>query len=165
MKKFLLSVLAIILIIEEWLWELLSAFGHRLIIWLRLSTLELWLSQTSPGLALVAMLIPVLLVTPMNLAALWMLANGLILQGIALEVVAKLLGTLLISRVFSLTKNQLLTFTVIAWTYGTITRWLAWAHAKIKETAIYQLAKRTKIQVQAKLAVIRRNLQDFWSQR
>ncbi|MDD2724240.1 MAG: hypothetical protein PHH59_09505 [Methylovulum sp.] len=165
MKKLLLSLLAIILIIEEWLWELLSAFGHRLIVWLRLSKFERWLGQTSPGLALAAMMIPLLIVTPMNLAALWMLANGLILQGIALEVVAKLLGTLLISRVFALTKNQLLTFTVIAWTYGTITGWLIWAHAKITETAAYQLAQRTKKQVQAKLSVVRGYLRDFWSQR
>jgi len=81
-----------------------------------------------------------------------MLANGLILQGILLEVLAKLLGTLLISRVFALTKPQLLTFALLAFIYTNITRWLQWAHQKITETAVYRLSKRLKAETKAWLA-------------
>ncbi|TRX00519.1 hypothetical protein [Candidatus Methylobacter oryzae] len=149
MKKTLLSILAIFLIIEEWLWDLLTAFGRLLSQWLNLQRFEQWLSQTTANMALVAFTIPVLIVTPINLAAFWLLANGLILQGILLEILAKLLGTLLIARVFALTKTQLLTFAFLRITYTTITRWLQWAHAKVTETTVYRLAKQLKIKAKA----------------
>jgi hypothetical protein len=152
MKKLLLSLLAILLIIEEWLWDALSALGHCLVYYLGLAKFELWLTQRSPYQALVAISIPILVVTPINVAAFWLLANGLILQGIGLEILAKLLGTLFVARFFTLTKQQLLTFRLIAWVYNTITYWLHWAHEKITETAVYQWAKAIKIRAKATMA-------------
>lgn len=152
MKKLLLSILAIILIIEEWLWDTLSALGHCLAYYLGLARFETWLAQTTPHLALIAISIPIVIVTPLNIAAFWLLANGLILQGIVLEIFAKLLGTLFIARFFSLSKKQLLTFRLIAWLYNTITFWLRWAHEKVVETAVYQWAKKIKVEVKAKMA-------------
>ena len=152
MKKLLLSLLAIFLIIEEWLWDLLTSFGHWLVQWLHLESLEQWLSETSPAMALVAFSIPILIVTPINLAALGLLANGLILQGILMEVLAKLLGTLLVTRVFALTKPQLLTFAFLNIIYTTINRWLQWAHQKITETPVYRWAKQLKIEAKARIA-------------
>lgn len=146
MKKILLSLLAIILVIEEWLWDALSAFGHFLISLLHLEKFERWINQLSPNTALIAFMIPILIVTPINLAALVLLANGLILQGILLEVLAKVLGTLLVSRVFALTKSQLLTFKILAVIYSTVMRWLMWAHQKVTETKVYKLAKVLKAQ-------------------
>lgn len=153
MQKLLLSVLAVILIIEEWLWDLLSALGHYLIRLLRLESFERWLSQTSPSMALMAFMIPVLIVTPINIAAIWLLIHGLLLQGVLLEIFAKLLGTLLVARVFTLTKSQLLTFRLIAFIYNTISGWLRWAHAKIVDTAIYKFSKELKAQVKNRIKV------------
>ncbi len=152
MKKFLISLLAIILIIEEWLWDALSALGHFLAYHLGLARFELWLAQTSPYQALFAICIPVLLVTPINIAAVWLLINGLVLQGIALEIVAKLFGTLFIARFFTLTKKQLLTFRLLAWIYNTISYWLRWAHERIIETEVYRWAKEIKLRVKATMA-------------
>jgi hypothetical protein len=138
MKKILLSLLAIFLIIEEWLWDILTAFGRSLFHWLDLDRFEQWLRQTSPAMALVAFTIPLLIVTPINLVAFGLIAKGLIVQGILVEVLAKLLGTLLVARVFALTKPQLLTFAFLMTVYTTITRWLNWAHLKVTETSVYR---------------------------
>jgi hypothetical protein len=152
MKKILLSLLAIVLIIEEWLWDALSALGHFLAYHLGFAIFERWLANASPYQALIAISIPILLVTPINIAAFWLLAHGLILQGIGLEIVAKLLGTLFVAHFFSLTKKQLLTFRLIAWVYNTISYWLAWAHEKIVETTVYRWAKRLKNHAKAMMA-------------
>jgi hypothetical protein len=152
MKKLLLSLLAIFLIIEEWLWDLLTAFGHSLAHWLKLERFEQWLSRTSPNMALVAIGIPILIVTPINLAAFGLLAHGLILQGVLMEVLAKLLGTLLIARVFALTKPQLMTFAFLRIVYTTIMAWLQWAHRKITETPVYRWAKQLKAEVKTRFA-------------
>ncbi|OHX34239.1 hypothetical protein BJL95_03595 [Methylomonas sp. LWB] len=147
MNRLLLTLLAVALIVEEWLWDFLSACGHYLALALGLERIERWLSRCSPGVALIAITVPILLVTPLNLAALWLLLHGLLLQGLVLEIVAKLLGTLLVARVFTLTKPQLLSFAVLAWLYGTITGWLRWAHAKIAETALYRWSRLAKQRV------------------
>jgi hypothetical protein len=145
MKNLLLSILAILLIIEEWLWDLLTAFGHKLVQWLHLEQIEQWLRQTSPVMALAAFSIPILIVAPINLVGFELLANGLILQGILSEILAKLLGTLLVARVFALTKPQLLTFNFLNFIYTTINHWLQWAHEKIIETTVYRWAKQLKV--------------------
>jgi hypothetical protein len=150
MKKLMLSILAIILIIEEWLWDGLTSLGHLLIRRLRLESVERWLGQISPNAALVAVLIPLMIVTPINLFAFAMLARGLILQGILLEILAKLLGTLLVARVFALTKPQLMTFSVIAVLYSTITGWLQWAHQKITDTLAYKIMMSVKTAAKAR---------------
>lgn len=152
MKKFLLSLLAIVLIIEEWLWDLLTVLGHSLVQWLKLERFEQWLSQTSPTMALVAFSIPLLIVTPINLLAFGLLAHGLILQGIGMEILAKLLGTLLIARVFALTKPQLMTFAFLRVIYTTITRWLQWAHQKITETSVYRWSMQFKAEAKTRFA-------------
>lgn len=154
MKKILLSFLAVVLIIEEWLWDLLTAFGHSLVRWLNLESFEQWLSQTSPTLALVAICIPIMIVTPINLVAIGFLAHGLILQGILMEVLAKLLGTLLVARVFTLTKPQLLTFAFLRIIYTTITSWLQWAHQQLTETTVYRWSKRFKAEAKVRFAAM-----------
>lgn len=153
MKKLLLSLFAIILIIEEWLWDFLSICGHYLAYYLGLAKFETWLAQTSPYQALFAISIPIILITPLNIAAVILLTNGLILQGIMLEIAAKLLATLFIARFFTLTKKQLLTFRLLAWLYNTIIFWLQWAHEIIIETPIYQAAKKIKASANATIAV------------
>ncbi|HEY8096805.1 MAG TPA: hypothetical protein VIE65_12050 [Methylobacter sp.] len=152
MKKILFSLLAIFLIIEEWLWDLLTAFGRSLFHWLNLEQFEQWLSQTTAPMALVAFSIPLLIVTPINLVAFGLIAKGLILQGILMEVLAKLLGTLLVARVFALTKPQLLTFAFLSFIYTTISRWLHWAHQQITETPVYRWSKRFKAEAKARFA-------------
>jgi hypothetical protein len=152
MKKILLSLLAIILIIEEWLWDILTALGHSLIQWLRLERVELWLTQTSPTMALVAFSIPILIVLPINLVAIGLLAHGLILEGIGVELLAKLLGTVLIARVFALTKPQLLTFNFLRVVYTTIMAWLQWAHQKVVETQVYRWGQHFKAETKARFA-------------
>ena len=151
MKKLLLTLLAILLIIEEWLWDFLSACGHYLIQLLRLEKFERWLSQTSPNVALLTFMIPIMIVAPINLAAISLLIHGMLLEGVLLELFAKLLGTLLVARVFTLTKSQLLTFTVLAFIYNTIIGWLRWAHAKIVDTAIYRYSREVKARVKARI--------------
>lgn len=158
MKEILLSLLALVLLVEEWLWDILTVLGQHLARLLHLAKFELWLSRASPGLALVAFTIPLLIVTPVNLLAFWLLAHGLVLQGILTEVLAKLLGTLLVARVFALTKPQLLTFPLFARVYTTIMGWLRWAHARITETTVYRLARQISAQVKAGLrAWVKRN--------
>jgi hypothetical protein len=90
-------------------------------------------------------------VTPINLFALFLLAQGLWIHGIILEIVAKLFGTLFVARFFKLAKPQLLTFIWIAWLNRKIGFCLHWAHQKVSQTQIYQSLKKLKITLKQRL--------------
>lgn len=157
MKRLLLSCLALLLLFEEWLWDILTRAGHKLATLLHLQRLEIKLQQAPPRFAALAFVIPLLIVTPLNLVAFWMIARGQILRGIALEIFAKLLGTALIARVFALTRPQLMSLRWFSITYLTISGWLLWAHQRVQETAVYQTGKRLKASLRAFIAQWNKN--------
>ncbi len=140
LKKLLLTLLALGVIFEEWLWNILTVAGQCLASLFRLERFDEQLANASPLQALLVFLIPLALVMPLNLIALFLLTHGGVVEGIALEVVAKLLGTLLIARIFNLVRPALLTFSWFAKLYTTIMSLLHWAHELVHESAIYKLS-------------------------
>ncbi len=152
MKNLLLAVLAVILLVEEWIWDVLTTLGRRLTVWLHLLKFDNWLIMATPGVALAAFAIPVAVLTPVKFLAFWMMANGQFAQGVALFVTAKLIATLLVSHMFVLTREKLLTFSWFALLYGVITRALKWAHERIRDTAVYRQAHHIKHMASVKLA-------------
>lgn len=158
LKKLLLSCLAIIVLFEEWLWDTLALIGQWLSWLLHLKKFDVWLTNAAPIPALFAFFIPLIIITPFNLLALFLLAHGAIIQGVLLEIIIKLIGTLLIARVFRLTKPALLTFHWFASLYRTITRILTWAHELVRQTAIYQLISTLKKAIKTQIAAWRASL-------
>lgn len=137
-RKIALSLLAIVFIVEEWLWDHLASVGQWLARVLHLQRLERWLARVSPVMGLVALAVPLLVVAPVNLLSLFLLAEGRILPGIVVQVAAKLLATLLVSRVFRLVRPVLLTLPWFAEFYHRIMAVLGWAHRLIHQTTIYR---------------------------
>ncbi|MGZ8160099.1 MAG: hypothetical protein ACXWT4_14975 [Methylobacter sp.] len=104
-----------------------------------------------PPQALLAFSIPLIVVTPLNILALFLLTHGRLVEGILLEIAAKLLGTLLIARIFRLVRPALLTFAWFAKLYQAIIGLLQWAHHLIQDTSIYQLSIVMKAAVKARI--------------
>ena len=152
MKTLVLTFLAILLLLEEWLWNALTALGNRLSIWMHLLKFENWLIMASPEVAMAAFILPVLLMAPVQIAGLMLVANGRITEGIAVLTLAKLFATLLISHMFVLTRDKLLTFKWFATLYSTITHWRDWAHERIRATEAYKQAIQLKHLAEARLA-------------
>jgi hypothetical protein len=156
-KERLLSILAILVIFEEWLWDALTFAGQLLSRWLHLEKFDNWLINASPKMALFAFLIPLIIVTPFNLLAIFLLTHGAIFQGILLEIAVKLVGTLLIARIFRLVKTALLTFNWFAKIYTAISSVLRWAHETIKNTAIYKQSITLKAAIKIKITALLKN--------
>lgn len=150
-----MALLALLLLFEEWLWDALTALGRKLGQWLHLQKLEAWLVAAPRHQALLAFLVPVALVTPLNLLALAWIAQGRIMNGIILQIIAKLLGTLLLARVFALTRAQLMTFGWFRALYTTITSWLSWARERIRASHAYRWLRRWREEARSWLARLR----------
>ncbi|MDD5272543.1 MAG: hypothetical protein PHU14_07480 [Methylovulum sp.] len=161
-KKLLLTLLAILVIFEEWLWDILTAAGQWLVQTFNLERFDAWLAAATPPQAVVALAVPILVVTPINLFALFLLTHGAIAEGILLEIIAKLLGTLLVARVFKLVRPALLTFAWFAKLYHTIIGMLQWSHAIVHNSDIYKFSVRIKTAVKNKIGIFKQMVKDFF---
>ena len=122
--------------------------------YLRYKSISHWLIESSPKRALLAFFIPLIIVTPFNILAVFLLARGAILEAVLLEIVLKLSTTLLIARIFRLVKPALLTFNWFALIYTKISALLHWAHESVRHTAIYQHSLTLKAAVKARIAAL-----------
>lgn len=101
-------LLALILLFEEWGWEPLQRFMERLARWPAVAWVEHRIGALPPMIALPVFALPSLLLFPVNLFALWLVGQGQAALGTALIVAAKLVGTTLVVRIFTLTRPALM---------------------------------------------------------
>jgi hypothetical protein len=110
LRALLLVLAALVLFIEEWGWRPLTAFVARLAKWPPLARFEALVRAAPPRIALLLFLAPAVALFPIKLLALWILSRGHAVLGITVIVVAKLLGTAIVGRLFILTESQLMRF-------------------------------------------------------
>jgi hypothetical protein len=112
--------LALLILFEEWGWEPLQRALVRLGQALGLQWLEARIRALPPYAALALLVVPSLLLVPVKLLALWLIGQGHVVQGTLVIVAAKIVGTALVARIFTLTRDALLRLRWFAWLYG---RW------------------------------------------
>lgn len=121
-RALLLGVAALVIFIEEWGWRPLSALAARIARWPPIARLEATVVAAPPRIALVLFLAPAVMLVPVKLAALWLIGEGRTTIGIVVIVVAKVLGTALVGRLFVLVEPQLQQF---AWFARVLVWWRA----------------------------------------
>lgn len=141
MRAVLLVLAAAILFIEEWGWRPLTALMGRLAKWPPLARLETFIQSLSSRWALVLFLVPAVLLFPVKLVALWLIHRGQTGLGLTVIVLAKLVGTALVGRLFVLTERQLMKFPwfarALAWWRATKER----VKAAVKGSATWRAAQ------------------------
>ena len=138
LRTLLTIPLALWIFFEEWVWDhVLTAMR-----WLGklppVHWLETQVAKLPPYAALIAFLIPALVLLPFKLAAFWLIAHGHKLYGLWVFVIAKLIGTAFLARIFSLTKPALLTIGWFTKAYYAVTGWKARLYAYVKALPTYQ---------------------------
>ena len=125
----LAPLLALLLIFEEWGWGTLARLLGRLArhpLWARL---EAFIAGLPPYVALVTFVLPMLLLLPLKLLALYWVSRGHALLGIAVVLAAKILGTAALARLFTLTEPALMQ---LPWFARLYRRWKPWKDGLIE---------------------------------
>ena len=104
----LIYFVALLLMLEQWLWEVTQAALARIPAWGWLVRLQLAIQRLPPYAALVVFAAPTLLLLPVKLLALLSIAHGHPGLGLLIILSAKVLGTALVARVYALTRRSLL---------------------------------------------------------
>lgn len=147
--------LALLLLFEEWGWEPLAramAMLARLPVWCRL---EKAVRVLPPWGALAVLAVPVLLLLPVKLLALYWFGIGHKTWGIAVLLLAKVVGTSIVARLFQLTESTLMQ---LAWLAHWYPRWKHWKDQltdRIRSSPVWRTGWQLKARMRAWIDTLR----------
>jgi hypothetical protein len=105
-------LLAVIFLIEAWLWDHLEPIVAWVVAKLPLHAFKQWLADRvdtlSPAMTLIVFVVPVIPLFPLKLVGLWLLTHEYWISAILTIIVAKLLGVGVTAFVFDVTRPKLL---------------------------------------------------------
>jgi len=105
-------LLAIIFLIEAWLWDHLEPIVARVVAIVPLARFKQWLSDRvdalSPAMTLIVFAVPIVPLFPLKLVGLWLLTHEYWTSAVFTIVFAKLLGVGVTAFVFDVTRDKLM---------------------------------------------------------
>jgi hypothetical protein len=152
------AIVALVLLFEEWGWEPLAAWLARLGRLPVFAWMERRIVALPPWGALVLFAAPALALLPVKLLALFLIGRGHPMLGVAVLLGAKVAGTALLARLFSLTQPTLMR---LAWFARWYPRWKDWKDcviAQVKDSNLWRAAARQRAAAAALWQRFRRSL-------
>ena len=105
-------LLAIIFLIEAWLWDHLEPIVARVVAAIPLARFKQWLTERvdalPPAMTLIVFAVPIIPLFPLKLVGLYLLTHEYWLTGVSTFLFAKLLGVGVTAFVFDVTRDKLL---------------------------------------------------------
>ena len=105
-------LLAIIFLIEAWLWDHLEPLVARIVAWIPLRQFKQWLSDRvdalSPAMTLIVFAVPVVPLFPLKLFGMWLLVHEYWLTAAFTILFAKFAGVGITAFIFDVTREKLL---------------------------------------------------------
>ena len=132
-------LLALLFLLEAWLWDVMVPPVARLIGLIPWQRLKAWLSQRietmPPAAVLVLFALPDAVLLPIKLGALWLAAQGTFaghaLIGMGLFIAAKMIGLALTVFLFDLCRPKLMELQWFRWLYDWVQRARLWSAAQV----------------------------------
>ena len=155
LRQALLAVVALVLVFEEWGWETLSRIVARLGRLPFFAWLESRIRRMSPWAALAMFAVPALSLVPVKLLALFLIGRGHGFFGVVVLLGAKVVGTALLARLFTLTQPALMQ---LAWFARWYPRWKEWKDrliGQVRESAMWRTARDLKRTLRAQWDALR----------
>jgi hypothetical protein len=151
------------MLFEEWIWWRLVAFTS----WVAKAPPVRWLEarilRLPPYGALAVFALPGILLFPVKLAALWLIGNGHGIAGLGVFVAAKIAGTAVVARLFTVCRPQLMALHWFARLHDWIVYWRDELYARVKAMAFWQAARAFRLRARAFFARFRgRMLKRRW---
>ncbi len=137
----LVLLAALVIFIEDWLWDALKHLMAQIGRWPVIRWIEARIAALPPYTAMAVFLLPGLLLLPVKLLALYAITQGHALLGLGVVISAKVLGTALVARIFTLSKPALLTVDWFARLYSWFLRFKERIFAKLHALPAWQQAR------------------------
>ena len=156
---------AVFILLEDWLWDdlarLAAAIGRLPI----LRQIESLIIKLPPYAALLFFAAPSLLLIPVKLLALYFISHGRPTLGLVTVIAAKVAGTALVARIFTLTRPRLMRIGWFARLHDWFLAFKARIYTAIKATRIYQAGHALKLRFRQALKTWVGKRRSFWRRR
>jgi hypothetical protein len=131
----LLILLALIFLLEAWLWERLAPIVAWAVACIPLNRLKAliatWIERLPPAATLIVFIVPFVALLPLKFLEVWFLAHRNWLGAISTLVFAKLIGLGVTAFIFDVTRTKLLQMPWFRHLYERVLVWIDWAHALV----------------------------------
>lgn len=122
-------LLAIIFLIEAWLWDHLEPIVARFVAIIPLARFKQWLSDRvdalSPAMTLIVFVVPIIPLFPLKLVGLWLLTHEYWTSAVFTILFAKLLGVGVTAFIFDVTRDKLMEMAWFERLYELVLKWRA----------------------------------------
>ncbi|WP_213955805.1 MULTISPECIES: hypothetical protein [unclassified Variovorax] len=149
------ALLVPVLLFEEWGWGPLAALAAQLGRLPQWARLERKVSALPPWGALVVLVVPMAVLFPVKLMALYLFGEGHFTTGFALLIGAKIAGTAIVARLFQLTLPALMEIPVFATWYP---RWKAWKDrvlSHVRQSAPWRAVRAFRVDMRRRWRALR----------
>lgn len=125
-------LLAIVFLVEAWLWDHLEPIVARVVALIPLARFKSWLAERvdalSPAMTLIVFAVPIIPLFPLKLVGLWLLTHEYWTSAVFTILFAKMLGVGVTAFVFDVTRDKLLEMHWFERLYEFVLRLRAKAH-------------------------------------
>lgn len=132
------ALAALWMVLEEWLWDGLVRATKWIAKLPVFRAIEARIQRFGPKAAMATFVVPWLLLLPAKALGLWLMGTGRFALGVTVFVVAKLIGTAMLARLFTLTKPALLQVAWFRRLYGWFTGLRDRLYAYVKSLRAYR---------------------------
>jgi hypothetical protein len=126
-------LLALIFLVEAWLWDHLEPIVARVVAWIPFRAFKIWLAERvdtlSPAMTLIVFVVPLIPLFPLKLIGLWLLMHEYWVTAVLTIIFAKLLGVGVAAFIFDVTRPKLLQMAWFEKMYG----WVMAMRARARE--------------------------------
>lgn len=155
-RLILITFAAAWMLFEDWVWDSLVAFmqvvGRLKII----NRFETFLAKQNQYLLLTLFIFPFFIMIPAKVYGIYLIAGGKVIRGVTIFVVAKGLITVLVTRLFIVSKDKLLLIKSFAAFYNWFKDKKEWLYSEVRKLPAWQMAREWITQLKIKIRNLRR---------
>ena len=155
-RLILITLAAAWMLFEDWVWDSLVAFmqvvGRLKII----NRFETFLGKQNQYLLLTLFIFPFFIMIPAKVYGIYLITSGKVMRGFTIFVVAKGLITVLVTRLFIVSKDKLLLIKSFASFYYWFKDKKEWLYAEVRKLPAWQMAREWITQLKMILRNLRR---------
>ncbi len=143
----LLLLAFLYVVIEETIWGWAKAIGGLVARIPLFAAIERLILRLEPHLVLALFAIPIVMLLPVKLAAVWLIGSGRPLSGLVVLLGAKTIGTAFSARLYVVAEPKLMTIALFARARNLVAGLLARAHAYLDASHAWQAARRAELAI------------------
>jgi hypothetical protein len=157
-RLILIIIAAVWMLFEDWVWDNIVALMHIVGRQKIINSLETFLARQNQYVLLSLFSFPFFIMIPAKVYGLYLIADGKVIRGIIIFLIAEVLITALVTRLFIISSDKLLQIQAFAAFYYWFKDKKEWLYSEVRNLPAWQIAREWMTQLMTALRSLRRRV-------